>query len=418
MGTFFPLSRLWAAAEVAGDDVGTFAAAVPIDPPARGARDRIGSALVHTARLREMADKAENEWRDAAFAPGAVGDFNRIAAERRRAVSAYMMARARFRFLRRRARPVSFQTVQLDTAQEHYGRFLADPSDLFGAPAKPAIRQSRALADPNYHHSWLKFETPFAAIGDTVWAHVFEPAGGYDHTVIMCHGLGIEADMWDGFLHMAPGFAGCRIRVIEPDAPWHGRRRPFGVYGGEPFVARGPAGAVEEFAAHVAEIACLVGWARETGPGRVGIGGISLGALNSQMAVAHSRSWPSDLRPDAAMLIATTDRLDEVAWDGGFAKGFGTPKAFALAGWARDDVAEWLPVTAPVGQPSIEPDKIVVVLGSHDTIMPFRGGRQFVQRWRIPQANLFVRGQGHFSAALGLARDGRPFDRFVDVLGS
>ena len=418
VGTFFPLSRLWAAAEVAGHDVEAFAAAVPIEPLSGRARDRLGSALVDTSRRRELADRTENEWRDAAFSPGAVGDFGRIAVDRKRAVSHYMMARGRFRFLRRRAPAVDFKTVSLDLAQERYGRFLADPTDMFGAPAKPVIRQSRGVTDSDYHHSWLKFETPAASLGDTVWAHVFEPVGGYDHTIVMCHGLGIEADMWDGSLHMAPGFAGRRIRVIEPDAPWHGRRRPFGVYGGEPFVARGPAGAVEEFAAHVAEIACLIGWARETGPGQVGIGGISLGALNSQMVVAHGHQWPRDMRPDATMLITTTDRLDEVAWDGGFARGFGTPKAFAEAGWARNDVADWLPVTAPLGEPSIDPGKIVVVLGSHDTVTPFRGGREFVRRWQIPDDNLFIRRQGHFSAALGLARDGSPFGRFVDVLGS
>jgi pimeloyl-ACP methyl ester carboxylesterase len=234
----------------------------------------------------------------------------------------------------------------------------------------------------------------------------------------MCHGLGIEADMWDGSLHMAPYFAGRRIRVIEPDAPWHGRRRPEGVHGGEPFVARGPVGAIEQFAAHVPEIGSLIGWARGTGPGKVGVGGISLGALNSQLVVAHCREWPREMRPDAAFLITTTDRLDEVAWDGGFATGFGTARAFAKAGWVRDQVTEWLPLTAPTADPSIAPDKIVMVQGSHDTITPFPGGLKFAHRWRLPDENLFVLRRGHFTVPLGLARDTRPIERFVRLLGS
>jgi hypothetical protein len=117
-------------------------------------------------------------------------------------------------------------------------------------------------------------------------------------------------------------------------------------------------------------------------------------------------------------LITTTDRLDEVAWDGGFATGFGTARAFAKAGWVRDQVTEWLPLTAPTADPSIAPDKIVMVQGSHDTITPFPGGLKFAHRWRLPDENLFVLRRGHFTVPLGLARDIRPIERFVRLLGS
>ena len=416
--TYFPVSRLWAAAEMAGDDLAAFANEVPMETPRRAVRDRLQSALADTAKLRELAQQAERDWQDAFFTPGAVGDLGAIAARRRQCVSRYMMARSRFRFLRRQAPPVRFATLAPDVAEARFGQYRDDPSGVFMPPANPAIRQSRAVTYGGFVHSWLRFETPNADLGDTVWAHVHEPVGGYDHSVIMCHGLGIEPDMWDGSLHMAPHFAGRRIRVIEPDAPWHGRRRPPGVHGGEPFVARGPVGAIEEFTAHVAEIGCLIGWARATGPGRIGVGGLSLGALNSQLAVAHGREWPAGMCPDAALLMTTTDRLDEVAWDGGFATGFGTAEAFASAGWTRDQLTSWLPLTAPLGEPSIEPAKIVMMQDSHDTITPFAGGLNFARRWRIPDDNLFVTRQGHFTVPLGLVRDCGPIDRFVALLGS
>jgi len=140
--------------------------------------------------------------------------------------------------------------------------------------------------------------------------------------------------------------------------------------------------------------------------------------LNSQLAVAHARAWPRDMRPDAAFLITTTDRLDEVAWYGGFAVGFGTAKAFAAAGWDHEHLERWMPMTAPVGEPSIAPERIVVMLGRHDSVMPFEGAIAFARRWAIPEANLYVQRRGHFTVPLGLARDHRPIDRFCAVLGT
>jgi pimeloyl-ACP methyl ester carboxylesterase len=416
--TYFPLSRMWAAAEAADEDVTAFAEEVPLALPRGAALERLQGVLLGVAEHRAHAAAAEREWQDAFFTPGAVGDLEAVERQRQRAMARYMATRWEFRFLRRKAPPVRFAPAGPERAEARFGCFRDDPSALFTPPSKPAIRQSRAIVQGGIRHRWLKFETPFADLGDTAWAHVYEPEGGFDHTVVMCHGLSIEADMWSGSLEMATHFADRRIRIIEPEAPWHGRRRPHGVYGGELFVAQGPFGAIEQFAAHVAEIACLVQWARGTGPGRVGIGGISLGALNSQLAVAHAREWPADMRPDAALLITTTDRLDDVAWFGGFAVGFGTARAYAEAGWNHDHLIGWQSLSAPVGEPGIDPGRIVVMLGRHDSVMPFEGARAFVERWRIPEANLFVKRRGHFTVPLGLARDRRPIERYLAVLNS
>ena len=416
--TFFPLSRLWAAAEAAGDDPRAFADQVPMELSRGPRHERLRAALARSAELKAAAGQAERAWQEAFFGTGPADELETVERHRRRSVSAFMAARWQFRFLRRAAPPVRFSTAGPDRAEQRFGRFRTDPAQLFTPPSGVAIAQSRSIAHDGFVHTWLNFKTPFADLGDTAWAHVYEPVGGYDHTVIMGHGLGIEADMWDGSLHMAPHFAGRRVRVIEPEAPWHGRRRPPGVYGGEPFIALGPFGAIEEFAAQVAEIGCLIGWARATGSGRVGIGGISLGALNSQLVVAHAQTWPQEMRPDAAFLVTTTDRLDEVAWYGGFAVGFGTAKAFAAAGWDHDHLMQWMPITAPVGEPSIPPERIVVMLGRRDSVMPFKGAEAFVRRWAIPEANLYLQRRGHFTVPLGLARDHGPIDRFCSVLGS
>ena len=412
---YFPLSRLWAAAEAAGDDVDLFASEAPLDPLSGWRRSRAQAALAHALLLRGLAEWAENDWRDALFAPGATRDPAEAEAERVKASYLSMRTRARFAFLRRRVPAVRFAPVAPQHLEARFGRQRSDPGALF-APRELMIRGSRTLKRHGMVERWLRWPCAYDDIGGEGWAHVYEPEDGFDHTVVMCHGLGIEADAWGEGLAMAPAFVERGIRVIEPEAPWHGRRRPVGLQAGEPFVARGPMGAIDLFATHVPEVAALVRWARETSTGRVGIGGISLGALGTQLAVAHAAAWPTEARPDAALFITTTDRLDEVAWDGGFATGFGTAKAFTGVGWTRDKVAEWLPLTAPVGEPGIDPNNIVMALGSADAITPYAGGAAFARRWGIPAGNLFVSWQGHFSVPLGLARDPRPIERLVALL--
>jgi hypothetical protein len=41
-----------------------------------------------------------------------------------------------------------------------------------------------------------------------------------------------------------------------------------------------------------------------------------------------------------------------------------------------------------------------------------------VSRWKVPEDNVFVRPQGHFSASLGLMRDDTPLRRLASLLGS
>lgn len=412
---YFPLSRLWAAAEAAGDDVDLFAAEVPMAPLTGRHRDRAQAALAHALLLRSLAEKAEHDWRDALFAPGASADPLAAEVARARASHVSMRTRGRFAFLRRKAPAVRFAPVAPQHLEARFGHLRADPAVHF-APADMSIRCSRTIVRDGMVERWLRWPCPYDDIGGEGWAHVYEPEDGFDHTVVMCHGLGIEADAWGQGLAMAPPFVARGLRVIEPEAPWHGRRRPVGLQGGEPFVARGPMGAIDLFGAHVPEIGALVRWARETDKGRVGIGGISLGALATQIAVAHAATWPAPSRPDAALFITTTDRLDEVAWDGGFATGFGTARAFSEVGWSRDKVAQWLPLTAPVGKSGIDPERLVMALGSADTITPYAGGAAFARRWAIPPENLFVSWQGHFSVALGLARDPRPIERLAALL--
>ncbi|MBT6512227.1 MAG: hypothetical protein HOL02_17480 [Rhodospirillaceae bacterium] len=414
---YFPLSRLWAAAEAAGEDAETFFSEVPMAPLAGAAKDRLQDALKEAAARRSDAVRAEQEWRGVLFDAGASADPGATEKHRRRAIAHSMHSRGLFRPWRKQASPVRFSTVPPAEAHARFGHHLQDPPQAF-QPESAVVEVSRPVASNGVIERWLRFDCPHDGVGGTAWAHVFEPEGGFDHTIFLCHGVGMEAEVWGEGYHMAPPFVARGLRVIEPEAPWHSRRRPLGHHGGEPFMANGLAGAIEMFGCHVREIGALVGWAHETSDGKVAVGGISLGALNSQLAVAHAGSWPEVMRPDAALFVTTTDRLDHVAWDSGFSKGFKGAAELSQAGWTREISQDWLPLLAPVGEPGIAPDRIVMALGTADNITPYASGGAFAKRWRIPPENLLETWQGHFSKALGLGHNPAPIERLCAILRS
>jgi hypothetical protein len=70
----------------------------------------------------------------------------------------------------------------------------------------------------------------------------------------------------------------------------------------------------------------------------------------------------------------------------------------------------------PGAEPVVGGERIVALLGTVDNVTPFAGGEELVRDWAVPEDNLFLRPQGHFSASLGLARDGAPIERFMTLL--
>src|SRR3546814_13469562 len=63
----------------------------------------------------------------------------------------------------------------------------------------PKIERSRALAGVHGVEYWLRFTSPHKPMGDTVWAHVYEPHGVENPpSLVYGHGLGVEMEMLDG----------------------------------------------------------------------------------------------------------------------------------------------------------------------------------------------------------------------------
>ena len=208
------------------------------------------------------------------------------------------------------------------------------------------------------------------------------------------------------------------ICLISPEGPWHGRRCPDGEYGGERILARGPLGFLDLLEAWVAECALWTGWARERFGVPVALGGVSLGALTAQIAVSAAAEWPEAQRPDASILITTTDDMAATAFDGSLAKQTMLRDRMVSDGWDRDALASFGALLQPGDTPSLSPDRIIMVLGDADTVTPYPGGKALAKKWKIPGENLFVSHRGHFSTALGVCRDTGPLERLRALLSS
>ena len=297
------------------------------------------------------------------------------------------------------------------------GARLKDREGAFSAPAIPPMDLSKLARGVRGREGWLRLPSPSAATKDTAWAHVFWPEGKVRGTIVSLHGVLMEQDMWpiaDPVGQMVEdGFC-----VIRPEGPWHGRRCPVGQYGGEAIFAKGILGFIELFEAWVAEAALWIGWARAETGGRVGLTGISLGALTAQLVAANCGRWPRDMQPDAALLITTTGAVVTGTLRGSLASLLDIRSHLSEAGWREDDIVRWSPLIEPGDSTALDPNAVVMALGESDTVTPYQGGTALAARWGIPPENLLVKHQGHFSTALGLYDDRAPLARLAQILTS
>lgn len=422
VGLYLPLSRLWAAAYAARGSARAFADQVPLASPGPGLRGHIEKTLDAFERARVKTDQADEQWRQAFFGSPARSKPDLVRAENRRLdrAQSFILQRLRFGFIlmRHDVPPVRFDLASEADVEAAYGGMQDSPHESFLPPSRmPEVTTSRRIPSAAGEDYWLRFATPSQRIGGTAWARVHEPLDVEDPpTFIFGNGIGIEFDQLRYTMEDIVDLCRQGIRVVEIEAPWHGRRIASGFYSGEPFLARAPIGAMDLFSAQVREIAVIVNWCRETSAGRVGVGGASMGALAAQLAGTHSRHWPERLRPDVLGLITFCDRVHELPFRSALAHKTGLSRALAEAGWTLEACHKWSGLTDAVDDPAVSPDRIVAVLGTEDDITPFEIGKAQVERWGVPERNLFIRRQGHFSVPIGLMRDNSPLRRIADLL--
>lgn len=424
---FFPLSRLWAAAGVADGSIDRFYEAIPFDP-LRGPRRGVAEALARFEQARAYAGALDAAWEKAFFGGRGIGGGKPSPAELRALEDArlacrhrYNATRADFRFLLRLGAPgVRYDIPTPDEAHAIYGDALADPAALFAPPdPMPHIEVSLPVETRHGRDYWLRFPSPSARLGDIVHARVHEPAGAVNPpTVIFGHGTGMEFDHWRGLIDETAALLARGIRVIRPEAPWHGRRTPRGYFGGERMISAFPLGLLDTIAGAAREWAALADWARRTSSGPLAFGGASLGALTAQLAADRARrQWPERLRPDALFLMAHSWRLTDAIREGELMEILGGRGAVEARGWREETLARYLDLLAPGPEPALPPERIVSVLGRYDRITPFSSGADLINSWGVPLDNRFIWKRGHFSIPAASLRLTEPADRLRQVLG-
>lgn len=411
---YFPLSRAWAAAQEAQGLVEHFSQLVSTGPmPDVGVRWMLD--LVERRRQRYAA--AEDHWRLGFFGrePLAQERLSDLEAERRAAAHDHMATRSVFLPLLGRLPSIRWDVATPAVVEARHGRRLIDRSAAFPASDAVPMEVSQTMASTTARDFWLRFPSP--TLTDTAWARVSEPIGIADPpTLVFLHGICVEADMWRDTTDPLNTGALSGFRVVRPEAPWHSRRRRDGWYGGEPAIGQGPLGFIDLFQAWVTEASAWIGWARRTSRGPVALGGVSLGALTSQLAAVAAHGWPADLRPDALFLVATSGAILDVVDAGSLSKAVGLQPQLEAAGWSDDELRRWLPLLEPRGAPALDAEKVVMLLGESDDLTPHAGGARLAQDWAVPAENLFVRPQGHFSVSLGLLRDPAPLIRLAEIM--
>jgi hypothetical protein len=408
---YFPLSRAWAAA-IDGADVDAFLAAVG---PVRVPRAQAARAVAHVAARQRAYEAAAAAWTRAFFGPARLGAAARAEVEERRLLAAHAAMASRSAFLplhlARRLPAIRWAVADVATVEARHGARLRAP---FPPPPTADAELSHDMPGFPGRVRWLRFPSG----DDIAWARITTPEARSDPaTLIFLHGIAMETEFWRGDPRMAlRGLVEAGIRLVQPEGPWHGRRREPGWFGGEPAIAQGPLGMLDLFEQWVAEVGRLVAWARATSRGPVAIGGVSLGALTSQLAAVAAAGWPAAMRPDALFLLATSGDVLDAALEGRMGRALGAPARLAEAGWSHERLVRWRPLLEPIGAPAIAPERIIMVLGAEDVVTPFKGGTSLAARWGVPRRNVFVRPQGHFSVALGLARRADPLRRLVEML--
>lgn len=420
LGWYFPLSRMWAAANVADGDPGRFAAEVPF--PAEMAPDGwlLEQALSGVRRAKRRYRRIQDEWERIFFGGSARAPGRLVEAEleRRTAGRIWMASRSLLMPLLTNddIPAVHWDTPGPDRFLSDMAAEIANPGGFY-APLDPlpVVEVSHTVWGPDGKEFWLRFASKG---GDTAWAKVYEPGNPPARlpTAILCHGLCVEPEMWGTTAGIPHALIRQGLRVITPEAPWHGRRMRPDRYGGEPLIATAPRGGPDLFRAALSEIATLIGWARGQGSHSVAIGGTSLGALTTQLAATQAKNWPEPLRPDFLLLVTTSGSLRQVAVDSELGETFGLDRALAKAGWTDEALETLSPLTDPDDGPVMPPERIVMVLGREDSVTAFDEGRALAERWRIPAENLYIRNQGHFSAAVGIVHDDAPVRHLFELM--
>jgi pimeloyl-ACP methyl ester carboxylesterase len=418
---FFPSSRLWAMSRAAEGDLDHFLEAAGSARLSSRQLQKLQQVISDFERRRLKAFMVEQLWHDYLFGSAPVALERLLIAEEMRldARTAYNVMRRQFlpfRGLLQTSVRMSPPTPQ--DVMERFGQQGERVDEAFELPAVfPQVERSRSIPVPCGEDFWLRFPSPSPVMGDMAYARVHQPRGVKNPpTLIFGHGICVEFDHYHNLVDEVAGLTARGIRVIRPEAPWHGRRVLPGHFGGEQLLSTAPTGMFDFLSAQHKEWGVLIDWSRATSSGPVAIGGSSLGAQTAKSIAMRATSWSQNLRPDALFVLIHTRHIAQTALDSALSDIWNLSGALREAGWHRNLAEEWLLRLDPTGQPCMPPESIISITGSEDNVTRAVSANEQLDHWGVPDANRFSYRRGHFTIPLSMLREAAPLDRLREVL--
>ncbi len=387
--------------------------------------DRLQAVLLQVEAARATSAAIEARWEEAFFGPDPQTDQELVSIETARLTQRHKLnsLRKEFRFLRKKLARVHVMTPPTKGEIEAaYGGYRDYRAPLFAAPdPMPEVEVSRRVPGNVGTDYWLRFRSPHPRLNDLVYARVHEPAGvANPPTLVFGHGICVDFDHWRGLIDEVDALCEMGVRVIRHEAPFHGRRRPEGLYSGEKTVATTPMGPLDSFSGSIREWSVLLDWVRRTNHGPLAVGGSSLGALTSLLCADVARNWPADIRPQALLLITHSGHQRDALVNGALAEVWQARDGMQAAGWTIEDAYDYIRLLDPAWDvpPVVKPENIISILGKYDHVTPYESGIEILDAWGVPVENRFLWKRGHFSVPMTMIRNDEPLKAFVGVLNS
>jgi hypothetical protein len=289
---------------------------------------------------------------------------------------------------------------------------------LFGdKPDVPVVTSKVRRSPGSYQWTDLSFPSahvavsaPFRALSassyqanDTVHARWIRHTDGRSRpTMIFLHSWMQPMSIFEDVM-LLPRFARrLDVDVMSVHLPYHGRRKPKNAaFHGEYFWTADLVRTFEAMRQSVLDVRALVGWLEERGTASIGVMGVSLGGMVA-LALACFEERLNFCIPVAAHLD-----LAGVLADAGLL--LPMREELQRHGWRPEDVSAY---TRSLGLdtvvPTIDRDRILYVVGTHDRILAAHRCEALWRRWGEPPIHRFAGGHlgilTHMGSTLGVAR--------------
>ncbi len=197
------------------------------------------------------------------------------------------------------------------------------------------------------------------------------------------------------------------VNCVLTTQPYHGPRKPSGTHDGDLMLCGDMEHTVESFRQSVGDIRSLVSWARMRFSGKIGVGGFSLGGFVTGLVVCV------DDRIDFALPIIASGNLIKGMWDKPLISKL--KHDLDTAGVTESVlVHNWRIITPDCFRPKLPPDRIQLITGRYDILIPVQNVKDIHEKWNRPRLEWLP--CGHVSILLCPKRLFRAIINFIKTV--